>query len=589
MAKMKALLKSSISAAKGGYPLFYAFDDEISTGSFTSPIETDGCSESVAAYKKYQEERFGSVKYSRPSSFEDVRPALSTKNLSKWDLAKWMTWRSYMDNYFADVLLELTKYANSVDPSTPAGFVGSHNPSPYGGMDYTKFTKSIECIEAYDINGTNEILRSFFGKEKERVVTWFNGKGDPDAGSWYLWYYMVHGVRGVIAWPEGWFKGQAAPWLVKIKDSIKDVVEYSKPILDVKTEFDADPIGIYYSQASIQAGWAMDSVVHGNTWPNRSSSMDNDGSTGGRNRVAWFKLLEDAGYQYNVVSYENLIADDFSKKYKVLILPRVLCLSDKEAEEMKKFVSNGGVLIADYMAGIFTENGEGRKTGALDELFNVKRDDSKGYFDGKTVTEVNGELYDKDFLKRLCYSGAIKWSDIAVPERGTASIKGGDSKFKVAGAEVVIKNTEGSGKTYYLNLTPVEYTALSRRTSMYGGTWRKLLTGIMEENGLKPRVEIKKTGEGEFLLSESIFWKKGDVYYLCVVKNPGNYGGDITSGKGKLEGLDSRVKECSIDLTFKSELKSMKNLRTGKDLGAGVKFTDKWRTHEANIYELEFK
>ena len=313
MAKMKALLKSSISAAKGGYPLFYAFDDEISTGSFTSPIETDGCSESVAAYKKYQEERFGSVKYSRPSSFEDVRPALSTKNLSKWDLAKWMTWRSYMDNYFADVLLELTKYANSVDPSTPAGFVGSHNPSPYGGMDYTKFTKSIECIEAYDINGTNEILRSFFGKEKERVVTWFNGKGDPDAGSWYLWYYMVHGGRGVIAWPEGGFKGQAAPWLVKIKDSIKDVVEYSKPILDVKTEFDADPIGIYYSQASIQAGWAMDSVVHGNTWPNRSSSMDNDGSTGGRNRVAWFKLLEDAGYQYNVVSYENLIADDFSK------------------------------------------------------------------------------------------------------------------------------------------------------------------------------------------------------------------------------------------------------------------------------------
>ena len=173
------------------------------------------------------------------------------------------------------------------------------------------------------------------------------------------------------------------------------------------------------------------------------------------------------------------------------------------------------------------------------------------------------------------------------------------------------------GKSYYLNLTPVEYTDISRRDSSYGTAWQKLIRGILEENGFKPRLEIKEAvtrvvkekatrlgnarkakgepvivevvGTKELPVMESLFWKKGDVYYLCVVRNASNYGGDLITGKVSLQGLDSKIKELYVELSFRDSVKKIKNLKTGKELGEGTKFTDIWKAFEANVYEVEFK
>ncbi|MFH1823877.1 MAG: beta-galactosidase trimerization domain-containing protein [Candidatus Firestonebacteria bacterium] len=584
MEAMKSCLKKNISVTKNGLVLGYAFDDEISTGAFNNPIETDAHPASIKAYMKYQNNVLGKIKCMNPCSYEDVRVKVEKLPLSKWDISKWMVWRSYMDTYFADTLLELTKYANSLDPTTPAGFVGGQCPCAYGGYDYSKLTKVVQWIEAYDIGDTNEILRSFWKKEKTHVQTWFSN-GDIYSASWFLWYYMVHGSRGVIAWPEGWFKnGQPAGWLVYMKSTIKEVQEMSKPILDINTEFDADPIAVYYSHPSIQIGWAMDSIVHGSTWPNRSSSLESDNQTQLHNRVAWLNILEDNGYQYDLVSYDELKDENFSKKYKVLILNRTLALSDKEAKSIEKFVNDGGVVIGDYLVGIFDENGVGRREGILDKLFDIKRDESKGYFDGKTVTEVNGELYENKYIDRLSYKGAIRWNDIVVPERGTLS-RNKHSKDKVASAEVIVKNNIGKGKAVYLNLTPLEYNDINKRTSKYGEQWRGIVREILEENGIKSKVKITIKGK-EFPVIESIFWKKENTYYLCVVANPTR--GATTDSLGKIEGLESG-KEATIEMRFTSAVKTIKNLRTNKELKGGENiFKDKWKTYEANVYELKF-
>ncbi|MCZ7647176.1 MAG: hypothetical protein M5U26_18295 [Planctomycetota bacterium] len=56
---MKANLKASIGAAKGGAAVAYAYDDEISTGSFASPVETDAGPQGLAYYRKYLKELYG--------------------------------------------------------------------------------------------------------------------------------------------------------------------------------------------------------------------------------------------------------------------------------------------------------------------------------------------------------------------------------------------------------------------------------------------------------------------------------------------------------------------------------------------------
>jgi len=49
MEAMKKLLRANIDSAKGSSVVGYSFDDEISTGSFCSPIETDGSPASAAS------------------------------------------------------------------------------------------------------------------------------------------------------------------------------------------------------------------------------------------------------------------------------------------------------------------------------------------------------------------------------------------------------------------------------------------------------------------------------------------------------------------------------------------------------------
>ena len=66
-----------------------------------------------------------------------------------------------MDFQFSRVLSELVKYSNTLDPDTPAGFVGGQDPSVWGGYDYGMLSRAVQWMEAYDVNGTNEILKSF--------------------------------------------------------------------------------------------------------------------------------------------------------------------------------------------------------------------------------------------------------------------------------------------------------------------------------------------------------------------------------------------------------------------------------------------
>jgi hypothetical protein len=266
----------------------------------------------------------------------------------------------------------------------------------------------------------------------------------------------------------------------------------------------------------------------------------------------------------------------------VLILDRVLALSDKEAELVKAFAGRGGTVIADYLTGVFDENCKGMRTGKLDDLFNIKRDESKGFFNGRTFSEIDAERYQEPFLKRLNYDGAVRFSDIVVPELGTAGKN--ESGVKVNGAEALIKNSYRKGKTVYLNLSPVEYTDFSRRTSKYGENLREQVKILLKESGITPKLEIKEKDGSP--VNEALFWKNGKIYYLCIVKNLSRYGGDMENGFGRLDGLKNE--DTVIELTFNKRVEKIINLRTGKALGKGSKFTDEFKDYEANIYQLEF-
>jgi hypothetical protein len=471
---------------------------------------------------------------------------------------------------------ELVHYTNILDPKTPAGFVGGQGPGPWGGYDYALLSRAVQWMEAYDINGTNEILRSLWNKDRRpRMQTFFSVK-NPKLNSWFLCYYLLHGNQAVIAWPDGWFNTKEhdiAPFLIVNRDTFKEIQgPVSEPIVNPQTIFDPDPIGIYYSHPSIQAGWAMDAITHGSTWINRRGSLDNENQSKGVLRKVWCKILEDLGFQYDFVSYLDVQegAIDLNDRFKVIILPKTICLSDHDANAFISFVKNGGTLIADYLCGLLDDHGKGRVKGELDELFGITRNEAAGYMNGEGLTEIDGEKHKKPFLERITfYRDAYRYKDIIVFERETMHTNTAEGiALKnylglLQGPSIRIKNQIGKGTAFYLNLSPIEYWDPSKRFSSYGREWRNFVSEILEQVGMRSRVKVYENGNTVNMI-ECLFWQNGGKHFLGLVKNPTDQKEMSVLGKKyPVNGITGKEAELRIEFRDRVELF---NLRTGQDL-----------------------
>ncbi len=605
---LKRHIRMNIGAVRNGPVIAYALDDEISLGAFTTPSDVDVHPASLQRFRKWLTAEYGSIADLNrqwesdfdnfeevvPTGFEEIRRDLNPTRLLDWNLSSWMDFRRFMDLELSKTVSELVRYANSLDPDTPAGIVGGLAPAPWGGYDYALLSRAVQWMEAYDIHGVNEILRSFWhSPRKSRMVTFFSKK-NPKQDAWFLWYYLVHGAQAAIAWPEGWFHSgidQIAPAVLNNSDTFHKVQgAVSSLLVDPHTRFDPDPIGIYYSHPSVQAGWAMDAIPHGRSWVHRSSSLDNANQTQGILRTVWCKTLEDLGFQYEFISYLDVKESRIrlNDRFRVIILPKTICLSEAEIRHLATFVKNGGVLIADYLCGVLDAHGRYRSSRPLEDIFGIMREGTKGYLDGKGMTEINGEKYQKPFLDRLTHHrGALKFKDITIFERGTGkrAVGGGRSSSKADSRKfplVCMMNRYGQGMSVYLNLSPIAYGHPSKRLSTYGGHWRKIVGDILAEANLKPRVRIREEGRVVCMI-ESLFWKNGTRRFLCLVKNPIR-DESIGAGSFALQGITGNT--VSISLEFDAPVKLI-NLRTSETVGVGRHFQDSFTPWEAAVYELQ--
>jgi len=595
--QLKALLRENVGATKRGLVYAYAFDDEISLGAFNNPVEVDIHPESLAWYRIWLGRRYGAILKLNdawgtqfPSfdavdaiSFENMRGAANRAPLAAWNLSRWFEWRHFMDFQFAQVLAELTRHTNSLDPAIPAGFVGGQQPSAYGGFDYALLARAVQWMEAADFGGTNEIIRSFWNRPRRPHVQTFNGASSLQGNTWTLWHRLCHGQQATIAWPGNWFTGSEArslaPHIEQLAPVFREVQgSASGFILHPDSYLDADPIGIYYSHPSIRASWVMDCVTHGSSWPNRSTSIDDANLSSARLRFAWCKLLEDLGYQYDFISYLDVQEErvQLSKRFKIVILPQAICLSDREAQALRAYVRAGGTLIADSLCGLLSETGRGRKIAALDDLFGIKRDESLGYLNGKGITEIDAEQYQRPFQERLeSYRGALQFNSMIVHERGTRSVSDATGET-VQSAHVMMRRKIESGRTVYLNLTPIAYSEFSFRSGAMGRSWRDVIGKALIDAGITPRIEITGANGGEPWM-EALFWRNGERYTLAILKNaPELFAARDADAAGE--------QEITVRLRFPA--RDLRNVRTGKKFAAAQSFTDRFVPWEANLYEF---
>ncbi|MES2462866.1 MAG: hypothetical protein V4671_19965, partial [Armatimonadota bacterium] len=268
---LKGFIRENIAKVKGSpQRAAYALDDEASWGHFVHPTMWR-VTDDAAAYPRWLREVYGSegaLARREWITYEDIRPRLAQWSVRDFDASALIDQWTFNDAVWCNLLGELVEYSNTVDPETPCGIVGGQAPSVFGGYDYARLMRKVQYLEAYNLGGSQAIIRSFNPRNAVPAVTsLFHKSVDDDI--WQTWYYLAHGNRGHIGWVENWFDGQTPkPWHDQVAPHFREAGEKIGPLMQ-GAEWVHDGVAILYSHPSVQLGWILDAEAHGKTWTNR--------------------------------------------------------------------------------------------------------------------------------------------------------------------------------------------------------------------------------------------------------------------------------------------------------------------------------
>jgi hypothetical protein len=174
----------------------------------------------------------------------------------------------------------------------------------------------------------------------------------------YRWKDSVQSPAEFQLWAADGVANDLRPWFTKFAGTIRDE-RWLKPVENLyrryarwepylRNERPLARVAIVYSQ---QTGW------FGNARPEEHI----DG---------WYQALIEARVPFEMV-HDRLLDSPRTMEFKTLILPNITCLSDRQCEQLRRFVQQGGSVIATHETSLCDEWGKRRENFGLADLFGV--------------------------------------------------------------------------------------------------------------------------------------------------------------------------------------------------------------------------
>lgn len=370
---LRERLAKTLKRALPHRPRAISLGDEISVTKRVTPIDFDFSPRALAAFRAWLRERYGSIEALNArwrttfERFDDVVPMTADeikrrergRPRDRRSFAPWADHRAFADATLAGVLRDLRAEARRRGATAPIGFLGGQAPAPYGGYDWSRLLREVDWVEAYDEGGAMEVVRGL-APDVIRVRTYFRSGGDEALNRFRLWKYFAHGDRGAVLWSDQKAldaKGAPTAYARALAPTLAALVSPAcAPIVPLPVANDG--IAIYYSQASIRRAWIRDSWRDGLTWMKRFGSYERNHASHYQCRMAWHRLLEDAGVQYRYVDRRRLLAG--LANVRLLVLPEVWSMDAEEQAAVEVFLDGGGAVVADHAEGIEALRGKHR-------------------------------------------------------------------------------------------------------------------------------------------------------------------------------------------------------------------------------------
>lgn len=508
-------------------------------------------------------------------TWEEIVPSTLEQVSKQEKIASWLDHRRYMESLFAEYHDWCRKLIVEEIPSARVGLSGSQEPNSYNGYDWAKLLGGpVTHVSGY--RGIQSALqRSFL--QPGSFFTTFLGYDYTDANEQRArhqpWSFLFNGANGLnyytlvsntlncpLIRPDLSLT-RKAEWFFEEARELKAGLGR----LFMSGKYENDGIAIHYSPPSIHTATATGLLTPGETRRNFTTNLMNLGM-----------ILSESHYQFDFI-HEGQMAEGALAKYKVLILPWSSAISPGEATAIRKFVENGGTVIADTYCGVRDDHG--KPQAMLDDLFGIRQS-----LTPPAITPTELIISDPNFNGPKNIHVASGSGDIA--------LHGGKALASIGKAPALILHKLGKGRAIFLNASFANYAEVqaggvggevqvgSVASQGTTGPIRGLMTTLLTDAGVPVPMPVICEGESdsEFELSR---FSLGSSQLVGLIRGRQVGGVPSFANSGAIDRKD--LIACEVDFQIPAHVYES---RSGRYLGKVAKVKESIPRAIARVYAL---
>lgn len=368
LAPILARLRATADHQARYRPLFLNLADEPGIADLAAAWDFDTTPACIAGFQDWLRTQYRDLRAlnrqwgSSFASWDAISPPSTDEALARADgnWSGWADFKAFMDRTFAAALRAGRDTVHAVDPTALVGIGGAQLPG-WGGYDYGHLAGALDVIEAYNAGDNIAVARSL--NPNLVLLTTSFASGPAEAAR--LWREALLGVRGAIIWDEDRrflsTTGQAGPRAEALSPTLRELAGGLGALL-IASRPHHDRVAILLSQASFRTQW-MEAIREKPThWTERTSETEWHFTPPHRvARAAAAQALSAIGVQPRWLTSDRIETGALRGPTapRVLVLPQVSALSDREAAEIRAFVARGGRVWAIGLPG--THDGRSRR------------------------------------------------------------------------------------------------------------------------------------------------------------------------------------------------------------------------------------
>ena len=398
---------------------------------------------------------------------------------------RWFDRQAFRSWNFVQFCQKYARAYEAIDPEAKTGFEGA---GLFGrGDDLDLIIRSNKFWSPYP--GTaDEVVRSIAPREFPRA-NWMGYTKDAGSLLQKYWRMVTRGTDAVWWWRwdcigrfHGWLAPDLRPYPA-VKEILKDTQFVRDGLGDLllKSQMLDDGIAVLYSYPSTFA-----------------TKLEEGPSYGGYEsaHLATHDMIRELRLQFRYVTDRMLRLGEFdAAKYKLLVLPRAEALGDQEAQVIRRFVRDGGHVIADVRPGIYDGHCKPREEGVLDDLFGIKR-----------AAPAEATVADAESL------GALKVDS-------SVGLSSAQSAMAVDGTPIMVSRQVGAGSAYLANFDLSTYPKLSVADTPEGAA--QGIADLIEAAGVSPPCTVIDAQGARVRNLEMIRWQDGGIEIIALFRSGG--------------------------------------------------------------------